>query len=209
MVCPPRNYLPSAKSFYRIPLGDRDPVSNEILMEPPCHSGNKCTNECSQQFRSQYEQRQVYDSEGQWQRDSYKQYKGVPSNAEVRGSLKNQTDSINRDFEFLQDICASHGDDITKRWRNLSQAKRASTLLQADPKMYPSKEFIPRRLYTIFAKGKKDSFLEWYKYPTTQLLPYLSVDDLKKDPAKFLCLLLQRVSNPQSPCPKVFNFPAS
>lgn len=89
---------------------------------------------------------------------------------------------------FLKTKCRLHGDRIMSRWKKRSREKRELWLLQADPNLCVDRWHLLR--YVCM-----DAHLPWEnarKLRKNFLLPYLSVDVLKNDPALFLSLLYNR-----------------
>lgn len=108
--------------------------------------------------------------------------------AESRKVLQKLFDQMNEDFMFLKTKCRLHGDRIMSRWKKRSREKRELWLLQADPNLCVDRWHLLR--YVCM-----DAHLPWEnarKLRKNFLLPYLSVDVLKNDPALFLSLLYNR-----------------
>lgn len=87
---------------------------------------------------------------------------------------------------YLKSMYIFHGNTITNRWRKRCRDKREAYLLQADPNMYPQQRFLPRVIY---------EFPHWKKaraFRKTWLAPYINLEALKIDPARFLSILHNR-----------------
>ncbi|KAK7700763.1 hypothetical protein SLS57_011987 [Botryosphaeria dothidea] len=132
---------------------------------------------CSNTYRSPVEQQ-----------NDRSDYTRSISIAESRKVLQKLFDQMNEDFMFLKTKCRLHGDRIMSRWKKRSREKRELWLLQADPNLCVDRWHLLR--YVCM-----DAHLPWEnarKLRKNFLLPYLSVDVLKNDPALFLSLLYNR-----------------
>lgn len=140
------------------------------LCLPPC----ECV-DCVTQFRSDQEQnvdRFVYERD-------------LPT-AKATQIVAKHMEGIQSHRAYLQRMCVFHGNTITNRWRKKSRDKREACLLQADPTMYPQQWFLPRLTY---------EFPHWTTaraFRKTWLAPYINLEALKSDPARFLSILHNR-----------------
>jgi len=96
--------------------------------EPPC----VCT-KCEIQFRTVEEQIQIPG------RQVLTVYRFALTKEEASQTLATRMEHIKNDLQYLQNICATHGDLIMSHWKNKNRAKREEILLKADPNMYPTK----------------------------------------------------------------------
>lgn len=113
-------------------------------------------------------------------------YKKRISDAEAKRILGAHVGQAQEDREYLRQLCGSHGDRIMSRWKKRSRDKRQNLLLHANPDLYMHRWFIPRLI------NDNPPWRDARKLRQSHLLPYLSVDLLKKDPAVFLGLLYNR-----------------
>lgn len=130
-------------------------------------------------------------------------YTAVLSDIEAQNLASEFMRSIYRDYEYLQQQCVANGDNIMKRWRKRTQAKRAAILLEVDSTMYPNQwcsgyfdDSFRLSALAMLASGQFDPDVtrgrERRPYRNACLLPYINVEALKEDPARFLNLLHNR-----------------
>ncbi|KAF2503019.1 hypothetical protein BU16DRAFT_576900 [Lophium mytilinum] len=105
---------------------------------------------------------------------------------EVKKMISHYQTQIFEDRKYLQEVCASHGDTILSRWKKRSRDKREAWILKANPTLCEHKWFTFRYMANF------PSWKEGRRERKTFLLPYLSVEGLKSDPALFLSLLHNR-----------------
>jgi hypothetical protein len=137
------------------------------IIPPPCECGD-----CSQQYRTKDQQK-----------DTKFLYANYRSEADAETFLKGEITKIHGDQQYLRDVLSKHGNTILGRWKKKSVSKRAECLVKAFPGMEPNKR--PILQYILFQRDLK---LE-SDYRNAYLLPYLSQEDLKVDPLRFLRLL--------------------
>jgi hypothetical protein len=137
------------------------------IVPPPC----ECV-ECSQQYRTKDRQ-----NEGQYL------YAELRNEADAEALLKREVAKIRGDQQYLRDTISKHGNTIVGRWKKKSVSKRADCLAKAFPGIEPSKRPIFQYVFDQAADRLESDYRNAY------LLPYLSQEDLKVDPMRFLSLL--------------------
>jgi hypothetical protein len=165
-----RDHLPLREPNYKGPKGPSLVVREVPLCPPPCECAD-----CEEHYYTTKEQ----------SIDRFCYVKKI-SEIEAQRIVREYTQSLHCDREYLQRSCASHGDTIVNRWKKKSREKRQDCLLQADPTLYQDQWFIPRLTY------EDPHWKEARKYRNAFLLPYLNVEVLKMNPAVLFGLLYNR-----------------
>ncbi|CAD6587437.1 MAG: hypothetical protein ASARMPRED_003099 [Alectoria sarmentosa] len=98
---------------------------------------------------------------------------------------KSYTRSIESDRAFLFQKISESGVSILNRWR-AGVEKRKAFLEKAKPDLYQ------KRNPLVDIPARVEQLRHQREYRMGYMLPYLNVDDLSKDPAKFIGLLLHR-----------------
>ncbi|KAF2446588.1 hypothetical protein P171DRAFT_262495 [Karstenula rhodostoma CBS 690.94] len=110
------------------------------------------------------------------------------SDAEATTILREYVSKIDQDREALLEQYVTRGDLIITRWKKRSLQKRTALILQADPDL-------PKEQYAFFSVGTaKKGWLDVRKpvYRKAYLLPYLTVEQLAKNPNTLFSLLHNR-----------------
>lgn len=140
------------------------------LSSTPC----ECV-ECCQQYRTKNDLAQSQTS-----------YTRLISAEQAKSSLNKNMQTIRSDQNFLRNALQLHGNTILGRWKKRSQEQKTVILQSALPGIETSKW--PAFYHLFRFEGVKEE-VELRK---TFLLPYLSLDDFKSNPLRFLSLLYCR-----------------
>jgi hypothetical protein len=143
-----------------------------------------------------------------YQKRSVFGYEEVLSDDEARQKAAELVNRTRENFQYLREQCEKNGNVIIKRWKKRSGEKRKALLLEVDPHMYPH-QWADIRFYEEFANSPEQRAMHLSglldqdpdatqgrarrPFRTVCLLPYLSLESLKNDPAKLLNLLYNRV----------------
>jgi HicA toxin of bacterial toxin-antitoxin, len=141
-------------------------ITNRKL-DAPC----ECV-ECCQQYRDQRALGVVCTN-----------YAKITGLEEARENLNRHVKTMRADRSFLQHALQVHGNAVLSRWKKCNQNQRADILRYALPGIETVKWAILYHNYN-FEEVKDEAELR-----NTYLLPYLSLDDLKSNPLRFLSLL--------------------
>jgi len=148
-----------------------------IIYQPPC----QCV-DCHNAFYLPEEQTNPLLS-----------FRGRVSDFDARRIAAQYVQDMQRERKYLQQRLASHGDLILSRWKKKSVEKRHALLIDAVPDLYEHRWVLPRWYNTPLDQ-------RWY--PRTKaarsqfLLPWLSVEVLKSNPAVLFGLLHSRTAYP-------------
>lgn len=148
-----------------------------IIYQPPCQCAD-----CHNAFYLPEEQRNPLLS-----------FRGRISDVDARRIAAQHVQDMQRERVYLQQRLASHGDLILSRWKKKSVEKRHALLIDACPDLYEHRWVYPRWYNTPLDQ-------RWY--PRTKaarsqfLLPWLSVEVLKTNPAVLFGLLHSRTVYP-------------
>ena len=152
-------------------LPPRDPSCGP-LCPPPCGDDVECTH-------------RFYPL--RWQRKQELYYSKQLSKEEAREKIQSYLTQAQANRRFLQERIKIYGDKIMNRWKKKSKEKRADILLSCEPELAKDPWHIMKHI-TDLTPDK-----EAREYPQKRyLLPFLSVDRLKSNPAAFLALLHNR-----------------
>ncbi|MCJ1250205.1 hypothetical protein MMC30_007431 [Trapelia coarctata] len=120
-------------------------------------------------------------------------YRGRVSDSDARRIAASHVQAAQQDRDYLRQRLASHGDNIINRWKKKSVDKRQAMLMEAVPELYEHRWLILRYCSTPVNK-------RWdcrNQVSRSQfLLPWLSLEVLKTNPAVLYGLLHNRTAYP-------------
>jgi hypothetical protein len=149
------------------------------MYEPPCDCAI-----CREQFY-------LYARQAERHNDST--YKLRLTDHEAQALLRNLTKDINDSRDYLKNQCSKYGASIRSKWTNKRPQKRAELLLEVDNTMYEFQWGEARHSYN-YQTGNIGTWMRSCR--NFNLLPYLNIEALQKDPARFLNLLYNRFHYP-------------
>ena len=136
-------------------------------------------------------QHSFYTSEEQY--DPRFSYRGRVSHPDAQRIATRHVQDAQQDREHLLQRLTSHADVILNRWKKKSREKRQALLVNAIPELYECRWLIPRYTFTPESKlvGCQTSARR-----CQLLLPWLSLEVLKMNPAVLFGLLHNRTTYP-------------
>ena len=148
------------------------------ICTPPC----ECV-DCQHGFYASQEQHRPY----YW-------YRGRLSDHDAKRIAARHVRDAQQDMECLQQRLA-HADTIINRWKKKSREKRQALLVETIPELEEHRWLIPR--YCFMPEGKLGGFEDrpWARR-CQLLLPWLSLEALKMNPAVLFALLHNRTAYP-------------
>ncbi|PMD57413.1 uncharacterized protein K444DRAFT_615869 [Hyaloscypha bicolor E] len=149
------------------------------ICTPPC----ECT-DCQHSF---------YASEEQYRPCFW--YRGRVSDRDAEIIAARHIKDAEQERQYLLQRLASHADTIVNRWKKKSRAKRQALLAGAIPELYEHRWLIPRYSYMPESKRGGLEGRNWARR-CQLLLPWLSLEVLKMNPAVFFALLHNRTAYP-------------
>lgn len=157
--------------------GDLYAVSLSDICEPPC----KCA-DCTNSFYLPEEQINLNTS-----------YRGKISDHDARRIAAQHVRDMQQEREYLVQRLASHADVLMNRWKKKSIEKRHSLLVDVVPELGEHRWAIPRFISTT---PDKHRYRKERAARRQFLLPWLSVEVLKANPAVLFGLLHCRTTYP-------------
>jgi hypothetical protein len=143
-------------------------------------------------------------------------YAEALSNEEAQNKATRFLQSMSRNIQYLKKQCSVNGSTILKRWKKSSK-KRNSYLVSVDPDAYPHEWCNAHFLKDFYEKktasnstGEVDVDLSQgsvrLDFRNVCLLPYINLESLTNEPAKFLNLLHNRIRYSPEQWPPYDNF---
>lgn len=139
----------------------------KVITRAPCECG-----ECRQQYR-----------DDRALTVSCARYSRFVSIEQAKESMNEHMKMLRADQLFLRKALQLHGNTILSRWKERNRDRRADISQSSLPWVEVAKWAILR--HSFGSVGFKDEAA----LRNTYLLPYLSLDNLKSDPLRLLCLL--------------------